>query len=125
MKTARELEIEIEQKFGKDFITKKQELEELERELEQARDLENKIREKESELQKEFVHISDDYNIYPAEICEQFLTRLATECVERDYNKDDEQVRLKELQLEALQLIKSDAEDILEKVDTEIARFKE
>lgn len=124
MKSRYEIEKEIENEFGKNFVEimkyKKDIYDKLQQELKDVEDFERKVQEKRNEFSKDFVYISDNYNIYPDESCSQYLERFARECVENNYTKEEEIERFNDIQVECLNSIKDDCEELLNVINDKL-----
>ncbi len=116
MKSSYDVENEIKEKFGNNFLdvmkNKKDEFERLQRELEESKTFEEKVNNKVNTLGKSFIYISDDHTIYPDEICSRYLYQLARECIEENLSKKEEETLKKEYELKVIEELEDDIKEL-------------
>jgi len=129
MKTSYDIEKEMEKRFGKDFINKmksqKEEYERMQKDLEDAKTFEEKVNEKETELRKNFIHISDDLNIYPDETCYSYLSTYAERCVEENLTKKECQELQEEYEFKVIDALQEDIDLLQKEIDAHKEAWKE
>jgi len=128
-KSTYEIEKEMEQKFGKDFIKKmtsqKSEFERLSKELVEAKSLQEKINDKANELRKNFIHISDDYTFYPQETCGRFLRQYAKRCIEENLTPKQCNELQEEYELQVIKDIQDDIDTLQKQLNHHIECWEE
>jgi len=122
MKSTWEIKQQMERELGKDFIRtmeeKKGQFEEFQKQLKEAESFEQKVQNKQNELCKNFISISDNYNIYPEEICNNSLYTFAKECVERKLSKKEQEEKQQEYQQNVIDILEDEIKTLQEIINS-------